>query len=197
MSKHQHHAKAAADLAVVQVAAPLPDAPMALDEAAIESVRQQADRKHPDSSELEWRRGLVKLLNDALATELVCVLRYKRHHFTAHGLASPRIAEEFAVHALEEMGHADRLARRIVQLGGEPDLAPDTLLQRSHAPYDTSRVLKDMIRSNLTAERVAIEAYSQLVRLVGDRDPGTRRLLVDILADEQKHADELQGWLTD
>ena len=185
----------------VLVAVPPADAhqpvAMALDENALEQVRRNAGRKPGSEADSQWRLGLVKLLNDALATELVCVLRYKRHHFTAHGLASPRIAEEFAVHALEEMGHADRLARRIVQLGGEPDLAPDTLLQRSHAPYDSSLLLKDMIRVNLTAERVAIEAYSQLVRLVGDRDPGTRRLLVDILADEQKHADELEGWLVE
>ena len=137
----------------------------------------------------------MKLLNDALATELVCVLRYKRHHFTAHGLASPRIAEEFAVHAAEEMVHADRLARRIVQLGGEPDFAPETLLHRSHAPYDSSVALTAMIRVNLVAERVAVESYSQLVRVVADRDPSTRRLLEDLLADEQRHADELQGWL--
>ncbi len=156
----------------------------ALDNVALDLVRRQPLR-------------VVKLLNDALATELVCVLRYKRHHFTAHGLASPSIAEEFAVHAIEEMGHADRLARRIVQLGGEPDFCPETLLPRSHAGYDSTLELASMIRANLIAERVAVESYSQLVRLIGDRDPTTRRLLEDILADEQRHADELQGWLAD
>ena len=171
--------------------------PMALDDAALEQVRRQQGRDDPGAAEALWRKGLVKLLNDSLATELVCVLRYKRHHFTAHGLASPRIAEEFAVHAGEEMVHADRLARRIVQLGGEPDFAPDALLRRSHAAYNDSAVLHDMIQANLTAERVAIESYSQLVRLVGERDPTTRRLLEDILGEEQKHADELQGWLAD
>ena len=172
-------------------------APMALDTAALEKVRRTPAREPVVDSDSVWRKGLIKLLNDSLATELVCVLRYKRHHYTAHGLASPRIAEEFAVHAAEEMAHADRIARRIVQLDGQPDFAPDTLLQRSHASYNEQLVLKDMIQANLTAERVAIEAYSQLVRLVGDRDPTTRRLLEDILGEEQKHADELQGWLNE
>ncbi len=172
-------------------------APPALDNVALDLVRRQALQQRHSTAELLWRKGLVKLLNDALATELVCVMRYKRHHFTAHGLNSPHIAEEFAVHASEEMGHADRLARRIVQLGGEPDFSPETLLQRSHAAYDATLELAAMIRANLVAERVAVEGYSQMVRLVGDRDPTTRRLLEDILADEQKHADELQGWLAD
>ncbi len=171
--------------------------PLTLDLAALEQVRRQSDSGQAAAAPAAWREPLVKLLNDALATELVCVLRYKRHHYTAQGLASPSIADEFAVHAVEEMGHADRLARRIVQLGGAPDFAPDSLLQRSHAAYDDSLSLKDMIRANLTAERVAIESYTQMVRLVGDRDPSTRRLLEDILADEQKHADELQGWLAE
>jgi bacterioferritin len=140
---------------------------------------------------------LVKLLNDSLATELLCVLRYKRHHFTAEGLASPKIAEEFLVHANEEAAHADRLAKRIVQLGGEPDFSPDTLSQRSHAAYDESKDLKSMIKANLIAERVAIEAYSQLIALVGDQDSTTRRLLEDILSDEQEHAEELKDWLAD
>ncbi len=171
--------------------------PLALDAAALDSVRRQVGPDTPSADERQWRKGLIKLLNDALATELVCVLRYKRHHYTAQGLASPRIAEEFAVHAAEEMAHADRLARRIVQLGGQPDFAPDTLSQRSHAAYDEAPALKAMIQTNLSAERVAIEAYGQLVRLVGERDPTTRRLLEDILADEQQHADELHGWLAD
>ncbi len=168
-----------------------------LDGEAIERARRAAATPGEAAAEALWRQGLVKLLNDALATELVCVLRYKRHHYTAHGLASPRIAEEFAVHAAEEMAHADRLARRIVQLGGAPDFAPDTLSARSHVPYDGAAGLKAMIASNLSAERVAIESYGQLVRLVGTRDPSTRRLLEDILADEQKHAEELLGWLTE
>ncbi|HEY6135679.1 MAG TPA: DUF892 family protein [Rubrivivax sp.] len=172
------------------------DAPvLALDHAAIEAARNSVAKGAPEPRDAPWREGIAKLLNDALATELVCVLRYKRHHFTAAGMASPKIAEEFLVHANEESAHADRLAKRIVQLGGEPDFAPDTLSQRSHAAYDDSADLKDMIRANLVAERVAIESYTQLIGLVGDRDPSTRRLLEDILADEQEHAEELKDWL--
>jgi len=168
-----------------------------LNTEALERVRRKSLENEPSAADPVWRKGLVKLLNDALATELVCVLRYKRHHFTAQGLTSPHIAEEFAVHAGEEMGHADRLARRIVQLGGEPDFSPETLLARSHAAYDSSLELASMIRSNLVSERVAVESYTQMVHLVGDRDPTTRRLLEDILAEEQRHAEELQGWLAD
>jgi bacterioferritin len=118
---------------------PLADiAPMALDEAAIEAARHSLDRGGLTPHHGAWRKGIVKLLDDSLATELVCVLRYKRHHFTAVGLASPKIAEEFMVHANEESAHADRLAQRIVQLGGEPDFSPETLIGRSHAAYDDS-----------------------------------------------------------
>jgi len=122
-------------------------------------------------------------------------LRYKRHHFTAKGLASPAIAEEFMVHAQEETEHADKLAERIVQLGGEPDFAPDTLTRRSHAEYDGSTDLEEMIRKNLIAERVAIETYSQMIKLIGDKDSTTRRVLESILSQEQEHAEELSDWL--
>ncbi len=172
-------------------------APPRLDMDALGKARRSAEADAPVADDAPWRQGVVKLLNDSLATELVCVLRYKRHHFTAHGLASPRIAEEFLVHANEETAHADRLARRITQLGGEPDFSPDSLLRRSHAAYDESKDLPDMIRANLIAERVAVESYTQLITLVGEKDPTTRRLLEDILADEQKHAEELQSWLND
>ena len=170
--------------------------PMRLDEAAIDAARRSLDQGAVTPSYGPWREDIIRLLNDSLATELVCVLRYKRHHFTAAGLASPKIADEFLVHANEEAGHADRLAQRIVQLGGEPDFSPDSLTARSHAAYDDSSDLKAMIRANLIAERVAIEAYSQIIGLIGDKDSTTRRLLEDILADEQGHADELKDWLT-
>jgi bacterioferritin len=142
-----------------------------------------------------WRDDVIQLLNDSLATELVCVLRYRRHYFTAAGLASPAIAAEFLVHADAELGHADRIAERIVQLGGEPDFNPKGLLERSHAQYDEASDLKSMIRSNLVAERVAVESYRQMVHLLADKDPTTRRLLEEILADEEEHADELSDWL--
>lgn len=170
---------------------------MVLDQSAIDAARRSLDQGAVTPGYGPWRDDIIALLNDSLATEWVCVLRYRRHHFTAAGLASPKIAEEFLVHANEELGHADRLARRIVQLGGTPDLSPATLLARSHAAYDESLSLKDMIRANLVAERVAIETYSQLVALIGDKDISTRRLLEDILADEQQHADELKDWLAD
>ncbi len=170
---------------------------MVLNEVAIEAARRDLDQGAVTPNYGPWREDIIKLLNDSLATELVCVLRYKRHHFTAQGLASPKIADEFMVHATEEAGHADRLAQRIVQLGGEPDFSPDTLSGRSHAEYDDSLDLKAMIRTNLIAERVAIETYSQLITLIGDKDSTTRRLLEDILSDEQEHADELSDWLTE
>jgi bacterioferritin len=172
-------------------------APMVLDMAAIDAARRSLDQGGVTPYYGPWRKDIVKLLNDSLATELVCVLRYKRHHFTAVGLASPKIAEEFLVHANEESAHADRLAQRIVQLGGEPDFSPDSLTERSHAEYDDSKDLKAMIRANLVAERVAIESYSQIIGLIGDKDPSTRRLVEDILHDEQEHAEELTDWLAD
>lgn len=170
---------------------------MALDESAIEAARHSLNEGAVTPNYGPWREDVIKLLNDSLATELVCVLRYKRHHFTADGLASPKIADEFLVHANEESAHADRIAERIVQLGGEPDFSPDSLTRRSHAAYDDSSDLKAMIRANLIAERVAIEAYSQMIALIGDKDSTTRRLLEDILSDEQEHAEELKDWLAD
>ncbi len=188
----------AAKIEPINVKQPAADAErMVLDEAAIDAARRSLDQGAvtPSYGPSPWREDVIKLLNDSLATELVCVLRYKRHHFTADGLASPKIAEEFLVHANEEAAHADRLAQRIVQLGGEPDFSPDSLTQRSHAAYDDSSDLKAMIKANLIAERVAIEAYSQIIGLIGDKDSTTRRLLEDILSDEQEHADELKDWL--
>lgn len=141
------------------------------------------------------RETVLKLLNEALATEVICVLRYKRHFFMARGLNAEPVAAEFAEHAAEEQGHADRLAERIVQLGGEPDLSPDGLAQRSHSEYVEGTTLQDMIKEDLIAERIAIESYRQMVEYVGDKDPTTRRLLEEILAVEEEHADDLSDFL--
>ncbi len=170
---------------------------LVLDEGGLTAAKRSLDQGAVTPSYGPWREDIVKLLNDALATEIVCIMRYKRHHFTAKGLASPKIAEEFMVHAQEETSHADQIAERIVQLGGEPDFAPDTLTARSHADYDASTDLKAMIRSNLIAERVAIEAYSQMIALIGDKDSTTRRMLEGILSQEQEHAEELSDWMTE
>lgn len=169
--------------------------PLQLDLAGLEAARHHLDDGAVTPAYGPWRDDIVKLLNGALATELICVLRYRRHHFMADGLASPSIAAEFLVHADAELGHADRLAQRIVQLGGEPDFNPAGLLERGHADYDEVNDLKAMIKSNLIAERVAVESYRQMIGLVGDKDSTTRRLLEDILADEEEHADELKDWL--
>lgn len=168
---------------------------LVLDEKGLNAARKSLSDGAITPAYGPHRNAIVKLLNDALATELVCVLRYKRHHFMASGVSSARIAEEFLVHANQESGHADRIARRIVQLGGEPDFSPATLLQRSHADYDESNDLQTMVRVNLIAERIAVEAYRQMIVLIGDQDPTTRRMLEDILADEEEHADELKDWL--
>ena len=166
-----------------------------LNESGLAAARKSLDDGAITPAYGPHRDAIIKLLNDSLATELVCVLRYKRHHFMATGLASPAIAEEFLVHANEESAHADRIAKRIVQLGGEPDFCPSTLLQRSHAEYDDSNDLQTMVRKNLIAERVAVETYRQMITLMADKDPTTRRLLEDILAEEEEHADELSDWL--
>jgi bacterioferritin len=166
-----------------------------LDQAAIDAASQRLDDGAVTPSYGPWREDIVRLLNDALATELVCVMRYKRHYFTANGVASPAIAEEFLVHANEESAHSDRIAERIVQLGGEPDFNPKTLLDRSHADYDEALDLQAMVRANLVAERIAVETYRQMISLIGDKDPTTRRMLEEILADEEEHADELKDWL--
>ena len=168
-----------------------------LDTAALEAAKRSLEKGAVTPSYGPWREDIIKLLNDALATEIVCTLRYKRHYYTAKGLASPAIAEEFLVHANEETAHGDMLAERIVQLGGEPDFEPTTLVERSHADYDASTDLQAMIRANLVAERVAIEAYSQMIRLIGDKDSTTRRILESILSQEQEHAEELSDWLSE
>lgn len=141
------------------------------------------------------RKTVLARLNDALATEIVCVLRYRRHHFMARGIHSQAVAAEFLAHSNEEQGHADQLAARIVQLGGEPDFSPDSLTSRSHAEYVEGATLADMITENLVAERIAIDSYGEFIQYLGDQDPTTRRLLEAILAMEETHADELAGLL--
>lgn len=165
----------------------------------VKTLRKQA-RQHTDHGAVTAgysadRPRVLQLLNEALATEIVCVLRYRRHHFMARGIHGQTVGAEFLAHSNEEQGHADQLAARIVQLGGEPDFSPDTLLSRSHADYDASSGLKAMVRANLVAERVAVESYRQMIALIGDKDPTTRRLLEAILNDEEEHADELADML--
>ena len=137
------------------------------------------------------REAVIHMLNGALATELVCVLRYKRHYFMAAGIHSEPVAAEFLEHANEEMGHADQIAKRIVQLKGEPNFSPEGLADRSHAEYVAGTSLREMIKEDLIAERIAIESYREMIAYIGNNDPTTRRMLVDILTVEEEHADEL------
>jgi bacterioferritin len=137
------------------------------------------------------RDDVVKMLNDALATEIVCMLRYKRHFFMASGIHAEAVAAEFLEHAAQEQGHADQLATRIVQLGGEPDFSPDTLTKRSHAEYVEGTSLNDMVKEDLIAERIAIDSYREMITVLGNTDTTTRRMLESILAVEEEHADDL------
>lgn len=143
------------------------------------------------------REVVLRLLNEALATELVCVLRYRRHYFMADGVLAEAIKQEFLVHAQEEQAHADQIAERIVQLGGAPDFNPEGLAMRSHAEYREGKSLVEMIEEDLVAERVAIESYREMVQFVGSHDPTTRRMLESILAKEEEHAEELRSMLED
>lgn len=166
----------------------------------VRELRQRARKHIENGAVVEAYRGdratVVKLLNVALATEIVCVLRYRRHYFMASGLEAGAVAEEFLTHANEEQAHADELAHRITQLNGEPDLNPEGLLSRSHSEYVEGDTLTDMIREDLVAERVAIESYSEIIRYLGDRDPTTRRMLEGILAKEEEHAEDMSDLLT-
>ena len=137
------------------------------------------------------RQAVIDMLNGALATELVCVLRYKRHYFMASGIHSEPVAAEFLEHATQEMEHADLLAKRIVQLRGEPNFSPDGLADRSHAEYVAGATLREMIKEDLIAERIAIESYREMIAFLGKDDPTTRRILVEILSVEEEHADDL------
>src|ERR1700752_3120538 len=143
------------------------------------------------------RDVVLRLLNEALATELVCVLRYKRHYFMASGINAEGVAAEFLQHANEEQGHADLIAQRIVQLKGEPNFNPDGLLTRSHAEYVEGNSLIDMIKEDLVAERIAIDSYREMITYFGNDDPTSRRMLEGILAMEEEHADDLVSLLSE
>lgn len=138
---------------------------------------------------------VLRVLNEALATEIVCVLRYKRHQFMATGLSAQSVADEFAEHAAEEQSHADQIAGRITQLGGEPNFSPEGLLGRSHSEYKEGTTLTDMIKEDLVAERIAIESYSEIIRYLGENDPTSRRLMEEILAKEEEHAEDMLSLL--
>lgn len=140
---------------------------------------------------------VIRVCNDALATELVCTLRYRQHHFTATGLNAEPVAAEFLEHAEQEQHHADMLSARIMQLGGTPDYSPDTLTSRAHSEYQTAPGLREMIKENLIAERIAIAAYSEIIGWLGDGDPTTRRMFEEILSTEEEHADDMLSLLED
>ena len=165
----------------------------------IKTLRARARKHIEDGAVTEGyqadRVTVIKLLNEALATELVCILRYKRHYFMASGINADAVAQEFLQHATEEQGHADLIAARIVQLKGEPDFNPEGLAMRSHAQYVAGDSLTDMIREDLIAERIAIDSYGEMVRYIGDKDITTRRMLEGILAMEEEHADDLSSLL--
>jgi len=165
----------------------------------IKTLRERA-RKHIEQGAITAgyradRDTMVKILNEALATEIVCVLRYKRHYFMASGISAESVAAEFLQHANEEQGHADLIAQRIVQLGGAPNFNPEGLTTRSHAEYVEGENLVDMIKEDLVAERIAIDSYREMVNYAGADDSTTRRMLEGILAMEEEHADDLVSLL--
>ena len=165
----------------------------------IESLRKRA-REHIQQGAVTPgyaadRETVIRLLNEALATEIVCVLRYKRHYFMADGIHAEPVAAEFLEHATEEQEHADQIAARIVQLGGEPNFSPEGLATRSHAEYVEGGSLREMIEEDLVAERIAIESYREMAQYLGDKDSTTRRLMEEILAVEEEHADDLVSLL--
>jgi bacterioferritin len=165
----------------------------------IKTLRARA-RKHIEQGAITEgykvdRGTAIKILNEALATEIVCVLRYKRHYYMATGIHAEAVAAEFLQHATEEQGHADEIAARIVQLGGAPDLNPDGLTSRSHAEYVEGETLIDMIKEDLVAERIAIDSYREMIKYFGADDSTSRRMLEGILAMEEEHADDLVSLL--
>jgi bacterioferritin len=167
----------------------------------VKEIRRRA-RKHIEEGAVTEayaadRETVIKILNEALATEIVCVLRYKRHYFMAQGIHSDPIANEFLQHANEEQGHADQIAGRIVQLGGAPNFSPEGLQMRSHSEYAEGETLVDMIKEDLVAERIAIDTYTEMIHYLQNNDITTRRMLEGILAVEEEHADDLASFLID
>jgi bacterioferritin len=162
----------------------------------IEEIRRRARQSIEHGAVTEGYKAdadaVVKILNEALATEIVCVLRYKNHHYMASGIHSQAVAEEFLEHSKEEQEHADRIAERIIQLNGKPNFSPEGMMTRSHSEYIEGETLIDMIREDLVAERIAIESYSEIIRYLGDNDPTSRRLMEDILAKEEEHAEDMK-----
>ena len=166
----------------------------------IETIRKRARQHIEKGAVTEGYKGdretVIRLLNEALATEIVCILRYKRHYYMATGIHAQAVAAEFLEHANEEQGHADQIAERITQLGGAPNFNPEGLLTRSHAEYVEGDSLVDMIKENLVAERIAIDSYAEMARYFGDKDSTSRRMIESILAMEEQHADDLATLLT-
>lgn len=167
----------------------------------VKTLRERARRHIEEGAVTEGytgnRENVINILNEALATEIVCNLRYKSHYFRADGLNASVAAQEFLEHAEQEQQHADWLAERIVQLGGKPNFSPEGLLSRSHAEFIEGENLREMIKEDLIAERIAIDSYREVIRYLGDDDPTTRRILEDILAQEEEHADDMAGLLQD
>jgi bacterioferritin len=169
--------------------------PHAIDTAAIRAAAKNIEDGAITVGYKGDHKKIVTLLNTALATELVCVMRYKRHYYTVSGLENASVKTEFLLHANEEEDHANLIAERIVQLNGEPDFNPASLTERSHAEYDDSKDIKAMIRANLIAERIAIEAYRQMIDYIGDTDSTTRHMLIGIMATEEEHAEDMRDLL--
>jgi bacterioferritin len=162
----------------------------------VAELRRRARQHIENGAVTEAYRGdrvvVIRLLNEALATEIVCILRYKRHYYMASGIHAQAVAAEFLQHAGEEQGHADQIAARITQLGGEPNFNPEGLATRSHAQYVEGSSLIDMIKEDLVAERIAIDSYGEMIRYIGDNDSTTRRMLEGILAVEEEHAEDMK-----
>jgi bacterioferritin len=165
----------------------------------VQAIRDRARQQIQDGAVTAGYKGkpevVLRLLNEALATELVCILRYRRHYFMAKGIHSDSVKSEFLQHAQEEQAHADALAERIVQLGGEPNFSPAGILDRSHSEYAEGTTLEDMIKEDLIAERIAIDSYREMIEYIGGDDPTTRRLLEEVTAKEEEHAEDLASLL--